>query len=131
MQQHAPENQASGIHNFRWVDNLHILFWLIKDMCWAMFYRPGGLFMIVPTFGVAIYILVKSWGCRSEFFHNLAVCLWIAANSLWMAGEFFSLELRHYAVILFIVGLAVIATYYIFFFRADRRKAKGLPLVIK
>jgi hypothetical protein len=70
--------------SFRWIDNLHILFWLIKDMSWAMLLRPLGVCMIVPTLGVAIYILWHSRRLRAEVYHNAAVCIWISANSLWM-----------------------------------------------
>ena len=118
-------------HSFRWVDNLHILFWLIKDMSWAMLFRPLGVFMIAPTLGVAVYIMIKSRHLRTELFHNMAVCIWIAANSLWMIGEFYGMELRPYAVILFIIGLSLLAVYYIFYYRKDRRKYKELLLTIK
>jgi hypothetical protein len=131
MQKNDAGLQPNQFSNFRWADNIHILFWLLKDMCWAMFWRPGGLFMIAPTLGVAIYILIKSRHDRSDLFHNIAVCIWILANSLWMAGEFFLLELRPYAVMLFIAGLSVLLIYYIFFFRTDRRRAKEPPLTIK
>lgn len=61
---------------------------------------------------------------RSEVFHNLAVCLWILANSVWMVGEFFELETRPYAVVLFLIGLSLLIVYYAFFFRKDNRRAE-------
>jgi uncharacterized RDD family membrane protein YckC len=101
-------------------------------MSWAMLLRPLGMFMITPTLGVAIYILWKSRYHRTELFHNIAVCLWIAANSLWMTGEFYGMELRPYAVILFAIGLTLLSVYYIFYFRKDRKKYKeSIPLTIK
>ena len=108
MDQKNKTAHISPMHKFRWVDNIHILFWLIKDMCWAMVFRPLGMFMIAPTLGVAIFILWKSRHHRAELFHNFAVCVWIAANSLWMTGEFFGKELRPYAVVLFAIGLSLI-----------------------
>lgn len=84
--------------------------------------------MIVPTLSVAFYILWKSRHIRAELFHNLAVCLWIMANSVWMIGEFFAIEARHYAVIIFLIGLALLLFYYIAFFRADRNKGKEYTL---
>lgn len=122
----VPEKRAIPI-----VDNLHILFWLIKDACWALMFRPGGMLMIIPTLSVAIYILWKSRHYRWELFHNIAVCLWISANSLWMTGEFFQWELRPYAVILFLIGLSLLAVYYLFYFKTDRRKEEGSSEVIK
>lgn len=107
--------------SFRFLENGHILLWLIKDTCWAMTWRPGGMFMIVPTLSVAFYILWKSRHHRSELFHNIAICLWIMANSVWMTGEFFKLELKPVVVSIFLTGLFTLSVYYLFFFAADRR----------
>ena len=104
----------------RLIENGHIVLWLIKDTCWVNEWKAGGLTMIAPTLGVAIYILWRSRRNRSELFHNLAICLWISANSLWMAGEFFKHELRPYAFMLFITGLIILGIYYLFFFRKDQ-----------
>jgi hypothetical protein len=107
---------------YRWIENGHIFLWLIKDTCWAMEWRPGGIFMIFPTLSVAFYILWKSRHVRAELFHNLAVCLWIMANSVWMVGEFFERETRPHAVCLFLVGLSLLVIYYLFFFKKDRQR---------
>jgi hypothetical protein len=121
--QHTP-------YHIAWVDNIHILCWLIKDTCWALLWRPLGMMMILPTMGVALYILWRSKHRRAELFHNIAICLWIAANSLWMSGEFFQKELRPYAVGIFAVGLTVLLVYYILFFASDRKKAKSAEVTI-
>ena len=113
---------------YRWVENGHILLWLIKDTCWALVWRPGGIFMILPTLCVAIYILWKSRHIRAELFHNLAICIWISANSVWMVGEFFAKETRPYAVVLFLCGLSLLLIYYVFFFANDKRKEKEYSL---
>jgi hypothetical protein len=34
---------------FRKVENMHILFWLIKDLCWALNFKYMALFMIIPN----------------------------------------------------------------------------------
>lgn len=127
------KNQSQGKYievspAYRWIENGHIFLWLIKDTCWAMEWRPGGMFMIIPTISVAFYILWKSRHIRAELFHNIAVCFWISANSVWMIGEFFHTEARHYAVMLFLSGLALLMVYYIFFFRKDQQKTKGYEL---
>jgi hypothetical protein len=50
--------------------------------------------------------------------HNLAVCFWITANSVWMTGEFYYDDgTRPYAIIFFIAGLLCVAYYYLGFFR--------------
>lgn len=86
-----------------------------------MVWRPGGVLMIVPTMSVAIYLLIKSRYNRAELFHNAAVVMWIAANSVWMSGEFFNQELRPLAVVFFCIGLSILMIYYIFFFNTDRK----------
>ena len=105
---------------YRWIENGHIFLWLIKDTCWAMEWKLGGIFMIFPTIGVALYILWKSRRIRAELFHNIAVCLWIMANSIWMLGEFNEQDTRPVAATLFVIGLVLLIVYYIFFFRKDR-----------
>lgn len=127
----APQPHIQISPRYRWIENAHILLWLIKDTCWALEFKPGGIFMIVPTIGVAFYITWQGRRVRAELFHNLAVCLWILANSIWMLGEFFNHETRPYAAGLFITGLVVLAVYYLFYFRKDRRKDKSYALEVE
>jgi hypothetical protein len=124
MGQHAGNHGIQVSAKYRWIENGHIFLWLIKDTCWALVWRPGGIFMIFPTLGVACYILWKSRRVRAELFHNLAVCLWISANSVWMISEFFEVdrEYKRYAVGIFISGIILLLVYYIFFFRKDKQK---------
>ena len=112
----------SGIYAFRWIENAHILLWLIKDTCWALEWKTGGIIMIIPTVFVAFYLLWRARHHRSESFHNLAICIWIVANASWMLGEFFGHDLRPVAVGLFTVGLTVLAVYYLTFFRKDQQR---------
>jgi hypothetical protein len=105
-------------------ENLHIVLWLLKDTCWAMLWKTGGMVMIVPTFLVAIHIAYRSRKNTADLFHNIAVCLWITANGIWMSGEFFFEDgLRNYALVFFILGLIVVAFYYLF---KLPKKRKGL-----
>jgi hypothetical protein len=96
-------------------ENLHIALWLLKDSFWVMDMHFLGMLMIFPTLLLAIYI---TWKCRaiiSETMHNIAVCLWIMANSVWMTGEFFFNDtLRPYATIFFVSGLLTVGYYYLF-----------------
>jgi len=75
--------------------------------------------MIVPTIGLAIYITFVNRNIKSELAHNLAVCFWICANSVWMAGEFYySDNMRPYAIGFFVAGLfAMVRFYCLEFFR--------------
>ncbi|MBL7718770.1 MAG: hypothetical protein JNL72_08040 [Flavipsychrobacter sp.] len=114
--------------NFRWIENLHILLWLFKDLCWALEFRPGGVVMIVPTVAVAFYITWRSRGMRAEVYHNIAVCCWILANSTWMLGEFFGFDEvgKLVAAGLFATGILLLAYYYLRFFRKDRKREAEL-----
>jgi prepilin signal peptidase PulO-like enzyme (type II secretory pathway) len=100
---------------FRKIENLHIVFWLLKDLCWVMLWKTAGIIMIVPTIGAALLITWQTRHIKSELLHNIAVVLWITANAYWMLTEFFTNDdsLRYYAVIPFSVGIIVIAYYYI------------------
>lgn len=112
----APQEQLYSIPaKYRKTENLHIVFWLIKDLSWAMLWRPLGLVMIVPTVYAAILITWQTRHIKSELLHNLAVVFWITANAYWMLVEFFSTNdlLRFYTIIPFSIGLAIITYYYL------------------
>lgn len=107
---------------FRRMENLHILFWLLKDISWCMVWRELGLAMILPTLVIAIVITIRTRSYMSEFCHNLAVVLWIVANSYWMVSEFFVFDSRalnfydysfkDLSFIPFALGILVLAYYY-------------------
>lgn len=102
------------IRQLRQTENFHIVLWLIKDTCWVMDFKIGGMLLILPTLLVAIYITWKWRMYRAELFHNTAVCFWISANITWMIGEFyFNDSTRPIAIAFFAVGIATIAYYYL------------------
>ncbi len=108
---------------YRMMENLHILFWLLKDISWCMIWRTLGLAMILPTLVIAIVITICTRSYMSEFCHNMAVVFWILANSYWMVSEFFvfdSYPLYFYdysykdlTFIPFFLGILVLAFYYL------------------
>jgi hypothetical protein len=120
MKEAAKTQTKANDTNYRWLENLHIVLWLLKDTCWALLWKPGGLIMIAPTVVVAFYILWRSRNNITDFFHNIAVALWICGNSLWMAGEFFTIDFRAYSVTLFIIGLATLVFYYLVLHKKER-----------
>lgn len=106
---------------FRKMENLHIVFWLFKDLSWCMIWKPLGIIMIVPTITIAIIIAFNTKAIMSELCHNLAVVSWIAANSYWMISEFFDFDkhifygdftYKHLATIPFAFGILILAYYY-------------------
>ena len=119
---------------FRKTENMHILLWLLKDICWATNLRIPGLIMIVPTLTVAILITWQTRHMKSELFHNLAVDFWITANCVWMTGEFFHLDenlwhgygLRQAAIIPFSLGLSVLAYYYLVLFKKNKNEYSSI-----
>lgn len=113
------KDSAANPALWRRLENGHILFWLLKDTCWVLEFKLGGVLMIVPTMGMAFLLLWKLRRSRAEVFHNGAVCFWIAANSVWMLGEFFEWPLRNIAAGLFLAGLGLLLFYYLVFFRKE------------
>ena len=111
---------------YRRIENLHILFWLIKDTCWCLNFKWLGIAMVFPTLLVAILICWRTRRIVAEFTHNLAVIFWISANSLWMITEFFNWgdESRYYALIPFGLGLIVLVYYYAIYTPMNYRKLK-------
>ena len=107
---------------YRRVENLHIVFWLIKDISWCLFWKPLGLAMILPTLVIALALTWRTRFVKSEFAHNLAIIFWIVANSYWMVSEFAgfdetkiwgNLEGKHLAVVPFVLGILVLANFYV------------------
>ncbi len=108
---------------YRKVENLHILLWLIKDICWAVNLKYPALIMIIPTLTVAVLITYQTRKITSELIHNLAIDFWITANCTWMVGEFFHWDehligaygLRQFSIIPFGIGLLILAYYYLYY----------------
>ncbi len=121
----APQSDFYTIPaRFRRIENLHIFFWLVKVISWAMLWKPIGMFMLIPTLTVAIIITWQTRKILSELFHNLAVVFWITANGYWMIIEFYGYdeELRIYTSIPFTIGLVFIVTYYAFILPREKKR---------
>ena len=107
---------------YRRMENLHILFWLLKDISWCMIWRPLGVAMIFPTLIIAIVIAWRTRQYMSELCHNVAIAVWIVANSYWMISEFFHFDTmlvyggityKYLAIIPFSIGILLLAYYYL------------------
>ena len=117
----AEQNYTISLRN-RKMENLHIVFWLLKDISWCMVWKPLGIAMIFPTLIIAIVITYRSRAYLSEVCHNIAVALWISANSFWMVSEFLKFDgkiligeftYKHLALIPFILGTLPLIYFYI------------------
>ncbi len=119
----STESSYSIPLSFRKMENLHIVFWLFKDVAWCMVWRPLGIAMIFPTLIVSIIIAWRTRQYMSELCHNLAITIWITANSYWMISEFVGFDskvltghytFKHLAMIPFGIGILILSFYYIY-----------------
>lgn len=119
----VPDDQPYTIPApYRRMENLHILFWLLKDIGWCMIWKPLGISMIFPTLTIAVLITWRTRHIAAELAHNLAIVFWISANSYWMLSEFVgfdtvivwgSLTGKHLALLPFLTGLVILLYYYL------------------
>jgi len=122
---------------FRRLENLHIVFWLVKDISWCMIWKVLGIAMAVPTLSVAIYIAWRARKIKSELAHNLAVTFWITANSYWMISEFYGFdempiwsgyEGKHLAMLPFLSGVLILLYYYLIQRPKEMKKQEAVTL---
>jgi len=123
MSNSATQPVYSIPQQFRIMENLHIVFWLFKDLAWCMVWKPLGIAMIFPTLIISFVIAWRTRHMVSELCHNLAVSVWIMANSYWMISEFMGFDAqpwfgdftyKHIAVIPFLAGISILAFYYLY-----------------
>lgn len=87
-----------------------------------MIWKPLGIAMIFPTLIIAIVIMLRTRQFMSEVCHNMAIVVWISANSYWMISEFLHFDTnplfgvytyKHLAIIPFMVGIIILGYYYL------------------
>jgi hypothetical protein len=109
---------------YRKMENLHIVFWLFKDLAWCLEWRMVGVVMIIPTFVISLVITWRTRHIVAEVSHNAAISVWILANSYWMLTEFAGVDehivfgewtMKHMAVIPFVIGLCFVGYYYLYY----------------
>jgi len=120
---------------YRRMENLHIVFWLLKDISWCLIWEPLGIAMIFPTLIISIIIAWRTRQFMSELCHNLAITVWIAANSYWMISEFLHFDAnvitgdityKHVAVIPFTLGVLILAYYYLLYKPRHRNEVETM-----
>ena len=106
---------------YRRMENMHIVFWLVKDISWCLFWKELGLAMFIPTFIISLVIAWRTRQVKSELAHNLAISFWICANGYWMISEFFHFDEilvwkeftgKHIALVPFFIGAGILLYYY-------------------
>ncbi len=134
---HGNPNVYSIPAKFRKMENLHIVFWLMKDISWCLIFKEMGIAMIVPTLSIAIWIAWKNRDITSELCHNLAIVFWITANGYWMISEFFEFDSmviwrgltgKNLALIPFISGLLTLMFYYLVLRPREIREHKKVTM---
>ncbi len=119
----STEQMYSIPARYRKMENMHIIFWLLKDVSWCMIWKSLGIAMIFPTLIISLVIAWRTRQIIPELAHNLAISFWITANSYWMIAEFFGfdetiiffgIEGKFLALIPFAIGILILAYYYIF-----------------
>jgi hypothetical protein len=115
---------------FRKIENLHILFWLVKDLCWCLAFKPLGIVMIAPTLLIALWIAWRTRHIAAELAHNVAIAIWIIANSMWMVSEFWGVDekVKPYCLIPFSLGIVILLYYYLIYVPLQRRKENAAAL---
>lgn len=115
---------ANHTRDWHPLEYAHVFLWLIKDMCWAMDWVILGCIMVIPTILAAFIITWLQRKRTSTLVHNLAISIWISANSCWMLAEFFGWEAKLKPGILlgFSSGLALLVGYYGWLLLAGRQR---------
>lgn len=73
----------------RYVENIHLYFWLLKDLAWSLRETNFGMTfgtVAVLWLGVLYYNAIKAWSTEEMYF-LIPTTLWLVGNYLWMMGE--------------------------------------------
>ena len=101
-------------------ENLHIVFWLIKDSCWMLEIKWLGALMVPPALFMAARICYLTRKTE-DLYINLGILSWITANSYWMLSEFFAAsQYKNYAGFPFALGFVFVGWFYYRQFRAKK-----------
>lgn len=131
----TPESEYRIPISYRRMENMHIVFWLLKDVSWCMIWKPLGIVMIFPTLIISIIIAWRTRRLMSELCHNLAITIWIAANSYWMISEFLHFDdkivfgaftYKHLTMFPFCAGLVMLAYYYLYWKPRNKEEIETL-----
>lgn len=129
------DNRYSIPLSFRKMENMHIVFWLFKDISWCMVWRPLGIVMIIPTLIISIIIAYRTRQYVSELCHNLAITIWITANSYWMISEFLhfddkivfgNIAYKQLAMIPFTLGILILGYFYLYWKPKNKGKIETM-----
>jgi len=96
------------------LENLHVGLWLLKDASWCQEWIKIGMIVSLPTLVLAVKIAYERRRDPEDLVHNIAICLWLCANVVWMIGEFFFDDgTRAISRVFFFSGLALLVGFYL------------------
>jgi len=76
--------------SWRDYENIHIFFWLGKDVAWNGLIQPMWVIFVIPTFLVSLDFVVTSLFNKYaviDHAHYVSVMLWVLGNAVWACGE--------------------------------------------
>lgn len=99
------DNQGNGTYSITlaFIEHAYIIFWINKDLFWSCGTGELGIkgrdpaivfetaAILFGTLAICVYVLTSYIYRRNliRFLDSLTTILWIAANFVWMCGEFF------------------------------------------
>jgi lysylphosphatidylglycerol synthetase-like protein (DUF2156 family) len=82
----------SYFRNFRQYENIHMMFWLAKDLAWNETKIILWFLFLVPTIAAStdfFIIASKEKNTVIEMAHYASTITWVLGNVVWALGEFF------------------------------------------
>lgn len=102
----------------RYIENIHLYFWMLKDLAWSLDYRDFG--MVFGTIAV-LWLGVLYWhACKKssteELYFLIPTTLWLFGNFIWMTGELIynNDNLRPLGADCMLIGIILVMFYHIF-----------------
>jgi hypothetical protein len=89
------KSRFSYLKTFRQYENLHMYFWLAKDLCWNRSNLILWFVMLVPAVFLAADFFFISAFCKNsvvDTVHYATIFLWVLGNATWALGEFFFID---------------------------------------
>ena len=117
----------------RRMENMHILFWLLKDISWCLNFKVLGVLMKYPS----TYFSVEKEHAYNELQKRTDLIVYNKDLKPWMICEFTGIDEtpiiggfdgRHLALIPFSIGLFILLYYYIFL--RHKEKSEDHPLTM-
>lgn len=83
----------------KYLNQLHALLWILKDMFWCIELKPIAIFIGIVTITYSILVVYL----KPTLLH-IGISFWIVANFLWMWSDFYAVNLTPYYMTSFVLG---------------------------